>query len=248
MKNPVYYHIHHQYANEDLAFWNRLAEEKGSPILELGCGTGRILISLLQAGHEIIGLDISYQALYHLVNQKSVREAYNPQIFQADIERFRIAKKFSLQILACNTLSTFQKPKRQRVFDMVYDHMLNDGSFVASIPNPQQIASLPEVGELEVESSFLHPETNNPVQVSSEWRRDKEKILIYWHYDHLLPDGQVKRETEENKHYLTSLKEYKEELNEANLVLLEVLGDFDSSDYRENSPHLILIAGQKARF
>lgn len=248
MNNPVYYHLHHQDANEDLPFWTRLAEERGSPILELGCGTGRILVSLLQAGHEIVGLDLSFLALNYLIHQESVREEYNLQVFQADIEQFRIAKKFSLLILACNTLSTFQESMRQRVYSMIYTHMLDNGVFAASIANPLHLASLPENGEPEVEDSFLDPETNNPVQVSSEWKRDGRSILISWHYDQLLPNGQVKRETVENEHYLTQLEEYQAELNRANLILLNVLGDFDWSDYRDDSPYLILIAGKRGRF
>ncbi|HYQ77977.1 MAG TPA: class I SAM-dependent methyltransferase [Solirubrobacterales bacterium] len=41
----------------DLPLWEELAERCGSPVLELGCGTGRVALHLARRGHEVIGLD-----------------------------------------------------------------------------------------------------------------------------------------------------------------------------------------------
>lgn len=247
MDKPDYFHLHHQDTREDLPFWEKLANQKGSPILELGCGTGRVLLPLLGAGHEVFGLDISFQALELLVKQASEQD-HNPQIFQADISKFRIARKFSLVILACNTLSTLQPAKRRKVFATINTLLEKDGVFSASMPNPQYLASISEVGEPEVEGSFPHPLTTNPVQVSSGWRRSEGSILIEWHYDHLLPDGQVERETIEITHYLTQLEQYLRELQAAHLVPVDVLGDFDGSAYQDDSPYLIIVAGKRPEF
>ena len=246
MNNPVYYHLHHQNEIDDLPFWKKISNEMGSPILELGCGTGRVLLPLIQAGHEVVGLDISYQALSFLRSQVSKPQEKELKIFQADIECFRIARKFSLVFMACNTLSTFQRPMRQVVFAQIHDHLLGDGIFAASIPNPWYLASLIEEGEAEVETSFTHPVTANPIQVSSAWRRIDQSIVIHWHYDHLLPDGQVERETIEITHRLTSMEAYQAEMRSADLHPIKVFGDFDRSEYNENSPYLILIAGKRS--
>lgn len=247
MNNPVYFHLHHQGNTEDLTFWKKLAEENGNPILELGCGTGRVLLPMHAMGHEVFGLDINFQALKYLINHLS-KQANNSWVFQADIVQFRIARKFSLVILACNTLSTLQKDLRSKVFSMVESHLLTDGVFAASMPNPQYLAGLSEVGEPEVEDSFLDPLTGYPVQVSSGWRRSDNLIVIEWHYDHLHPDGQVERETIEIAHYLTQLEEYLVELRAANLVPIDLLGDFDGSKYQGDSPYLILVAGTRPGF
>lgn len=47
------------FGRRDVAFWRRLAEERREPAVELGCGTGRIAIPLLKAGHTVIGVDRS---------------------------------------------------------------------------------------------------------------------------------------------------------------------------------------------
>jgi SAM-dependent methyltransferase len=41
----------------DLPIWERLAVEAGGPVLELGCGTGRVALHLARRGHTVVGLD-----------------------------------------------------------------------------------------------------------------------------------------------------------------------------------------------
>lgn len=48
---------------EDIPFYKTLAKKKGSRVLELGCGTGRVAISLAQEGYSVWGLDLSPRML-----------------------------------------------------------------------------------------------------------------------------------------------------------------------------------------
>ncbi|HEX5592053.1 MAG TPA: class I SAM-dependent methyltransferase [Solirubrobacterales bacterium] len=41
----------------DLPLWEELAERQGGPVLELGCGTGRVALHLARRGHRVFGLD-----------------------------------------------------------------------------------------------------------------------------------------------------------------------------------------------
>jgi SAM-dependent methyltransferase len=41
----------------DLPLWRELAKEAQGPVLDLGCGTGRVALDLAAAGHEVTGLD-----------------------------------------------------------------------------------------------------------------------------------------------------------------------------------------------
>ena len=42
---------------DDIRFYASLADERGGPILDLGCGTGRLFVPLLRAGHTVVALD-----------------------------------------------------------------------------------------------------------------------------------------------------------------------------------------------
>jgi len=47
----------------DVPFWMGLARRAGGPVLELGCGTGRVLVPLARAGVPMIGIDRSDRML-----------------------------------------------------------------------------------------------------------------------------------------------------------------------------------------
>ena len=48
---------------QDVAFYRDAVQEYGDPVLELGCGTGRITLALAEAGQRVTGLDISERML-----------------------------------------------------------------------------------------------------------------------------------------------------------------------------------------
>lgn len=54
----------------DGAFYRQLALDSGGPVLELGCGTGRILLPIAQAGIPCVGLDAS-PAMLDVLRAKS---------------------------------------------------------------------------------------------------------------------------------------------------------------------------------
>ena len=47
----------------DILFWQRMAAEADGPILELGCGTGRVAIPVARKGSTVIGIDRSASML-----------------------------------------------------------------------------------------------------------------------------------------------------------------------------------------
>jgi ubiquinone/menaquinone biosynthesis C-methylase UbiE len=86
----------------DLEFYRGLARETGGPMLELGCGTGRILLPLAEDGHRVTGLDIS-QAMLERAHAKlarvpaEVRERV--RLVEADMTRFELGEKFRVVMI-----------------------------------------------------------------------------------------------------------------------------------------------------
>lgn len=243
MAFPALYHTHHNLDNEDLHFWLRIANLHPGPILELGCGTGRILLPLWEAGHDISGLDIDRTMLNYLISQCQQRKLKIPKIIQASCANFRINTKFSAIIMPCNTFSTLSSTDQKATLNCVKNHLKPDGIFVFSIPNPEWIKQLPSESDPEVEDFFTHPIDGEPVQVSSSWSSTESKFTLWWDYDHLLPDGHVKRTRIEIIHHLKTIDSYLNELEENHLHLINIFGDYDQSKYRNKSPHLIIQAG-----
>jgi SAM-dependent methyltransferase len=242
---PWMYHLHHAQHDEDIAFWLDLAGSLSGPILELGCGTGRILAPLVSAGFPMIGLDINLEMLKYLLAHLEPQLRSRVHIVKADLTECRFSQEFGLIILACNTLSTLTFESRQKAFSRISSHLAPYGRFSASLPNPLMLASLSNSGTQEVEDIYFHPDTANPIQVSSAWERvDQDSVIFRWYYDHLLPDGKVERTSVDVEHTITSIQEYQAELQSAGLSIEHVYGDFDRSPYNTESPYLIFSAGK----
>ena len=239
---PQLYHAHHSRHSEDLPFWLYLAARQNGPILELGCGTGRVLLALARAGYAVYGLDYDAGMLAFLQTQAGSDPASPCHFFQADMAAFHLDRLFSLILLPCNTLSALPAEIRRDALERIRQHLPHDGLFAGSLPNPALLARLPRQMETETEEIFPHPIDGEPVQVSSIWQRRAEDFTASWHYDHLLPDGRVERFTAQVCHTLLPVEGYADEFRQAGLRIETMYGDFDQSPYTEDSPSCILVA------
>jgi ubiquinone/menaquinone biosynthesis C-methylase UbiE len=70
----------------DVPFWRSLALQAGGPVLELGCGTGRISLPLGRAGVRLVGIDRSEPMLARArARAKRARLSQNISLIRADI-------------------------------------------------------------------------------------------------------------------------------------------------------------------
>jgi SAM-dependent methyltransferase len=236
------YHSHHSLHLEDIPFWLDLASKSPGPVLELGCGTGRVTIALAAAGYRVIGLDKDFSMLSFLGTNLPQTLSARVKFLQADFTNFNLAARFGLEIMPCNTFSTLSPTDRLKALAGIKHHLMPGGLFVASIPNPKMLLEIPDHGTAEVEEIISHPVTGDPVQVSSSWIRSQEEITFYWHYDHLFPDGRAKRFTVQTSHFLETVECIREEFRTAGLKITKQLGDYDSTPYRVDSRYWIVFA------
>ncbi len=210
-------------------------------MLELGCGTGRVLLPLAQAGFHALGIDRD-RSMLKFLSGGIVPGEPAPWLVAADMSRFNLAMRFPLIILPCNTFSTLEDEARQACLLCVRRHLASRGVFAVSLPNPLLLANAPRHAPAEYEDEFTLPQTGNPVQVSSTLRRTGHTVALTWIYDHLLPDGQVQRFMLRADQHIFTPEQLIDQFGRAGLQVSEMFGDFDRSPYRGDSPHLVVLA------
>ena len=241
--------IHHADYLEDLPFWLSITEGM-TPVLEVGCGHGRVTIPLAASGRDITGIDNDPRAVDYLsdvLNQHPDQVQANTQLVRGDVHAYQPDRSYGAVVIPCNTFSTFFPPQRIELLINIKSWLKSAGLFAASVPNPVRLVQVHE--ELldnedidqEIETTLSHPVTGYPVQVSSCFRALKDRVGWDWIYDHLLPDGQVERYVQTAEHDLASPEDYRIELLEAGFSGVEFKGDFQGAAYTTDSPYLILV-------
>jgi SAM-dependent methyltransferase len=129
----------------DLDFYLDLAREIAEPVLEVACGTGRILIPCLQEGVAIEGLDL-YPAMLDRLKQRAVELGFAPRLYQADMREFSLPHRYRLIFIAFNgfvhCLTTEDQLKTLR---SCRRHLLPGGCFALTLFYPgREILTGPE--------------------------------------------------------------------------------------------------------
>jgi SAM-dependent methyltransferase len=115
----------------ELGYYRRAIERFGEPALDLGCGAGRLLVPLLEAGLDVDGADISADMLAcasELAATHGLRPALHAQAFhELDLpRRYRT-------ILSCDSFGIGGSRAQDRLaLRRVFEHLEPGGAFVFS--------------------------------------------------------------------------------------------------------------------
>jgi SAM-dependent methyltransferase len=229
-----------------LALAAEMSQELGGPVLELGCGTGRLLLPLAQAGFQVTGVDIS-PALLALAQHKLAQSGLAVQVtlVQDDLRHFALPRHdFGFAFCTSNTLMHLTTPvDQQAVLANAASHLRPGGLLLVDLFHPD-VARLIEVhGLIELAGQWQTAEGGQVLKWSVRMldlaAQLQETVFIY---DETLPSGATQRTVcPFTLRYLWR--------NEAELMLAAagfeveaIWGDFDGNPYDNGSEHLILLA------
>lgn len=111
----------------DLEFYTGLAVEQQGKVLDIGCGTGRVMLPLLREGIDVTGMDLSPHMLKAAAD-KLGKEGFSPELHQGDMRDFSLPKHFNLIIIPYYSLiymTTDQE--RSKVLQCCYSHLASGG-------------------------------------------------------------------------------------------------------------------------
>jgi SAM-dependent methyltransferase len=150
----------------DLAAWKGLADQASGPILDLGCGTGRVALHLARRGHEVVGLDLAVglivafneraEGLLSRKRSGGRRSRGGPAVAQVgDARSFELGRTFPLVLAPMQLVQLFADAgERVRCLECVAAHLRTDGlaafAIVEEMPTPVDAAPpLPDTREVD---------------------------------------------------------------------------------------------------
>lgn len=118
----------------DLELYTQQVKEVSGPVLELGCGSGRVLLRLAAQGCDITGIDNSedmLEVLSEKLNMQDKEVAGRVKYFNMDINRLSIDRKFSLIIMPGATFSSIKfEVDMETMLQSIYEHLDTGGRFI----------------------------------------------------------------------------------------------------------------------
>ncbi len=99
---PELYDAIYSWVRDDIEFYVAAARAAGGPVLELGCGTGRILLPSLEAGADIEGIDL-HEGMLAELRRKAAARGLDPRVAPGDMREIRRARRFALVTIPFRT-------------------------------------------------------------------------------------------------------------------------------------------------
>jgi SAM-dependent methyltransferase len=122
-------------ARQDVGFYVDEAKAAGGRVLEVGCGTGRILLPIARAGISITGIDGSKQMLERCRAKLSGERV---QLVQNDMRDLNLGEKFSLIIAPFRVMQHLTTADDQLQFlATIARHLIPQGRFIFDVFNPR---------------------------------------------------------------------------------------------------------------
>lgn len=101
----------------DIAFYAELAARGGGPVLEIGCGTGRVALALAHAGFAVTGIDRAQEMLEQAAAKRAALAhaiAARLTLARADMRDFALGRRFATILLPFRTFHLLLSERDQR--------------------------------------------------------------------------------------------------------------------------------------
>jgi len=236
-----FYDLEHVDLTADVIFYLHFARQADGPVLELGCGSGRLLVPLAEAGGELTGVDNSPAMLALARNKLGDRV----KLVEGDMRTFELRERYALAIVSINSFMHLLTTADQlAALSNVARHLKPGGRLIIDLPAGDELVHQDADARLTLERQFVDPATGHQIlkQVVSriDWATQCQELVHI--YDELLADGTVKRAVVPMTLRHTFRYELALLLDKAGYTLERLYGDYDLSPYESGCPRMIAVA------
>ena len=233
-------------ARRDIGFWQRIALAQDGPVLELGCGTGRVAVPVVKAGARLVGIDRSAPMLAR-ARTRLVRSALadRAMLVRGDIRElpFRSRRGFGLVMAPYGILQSLTRERDLRATLSSVARVLRRGGLFAM----DLVPDLPRWSEYERRASIRGRRgTRSTITLIESVRQDRRRQLTIFDQEYVERRG---RERTIHRFALTfrtlSIPQMTRRLAAAGFSVDAVLGDYQGGPWDARADVWVVLARKK---
>ena len=222
-------------ALNDFEFYRALARETGGPILDIGCGTGRVAAALAADGHEVVGVDVSAPMLRVAERKRAALPAdvaARISYQEGDMTELDLGRRFALVVTPFRVFQFALTSDQQRAaLDAMRNHLRHDGRLVLDLFDPMLEYVVPAKAMPRDPVDVVNPATGNRVAWAITNRQPdpaRQLIVEDWTFMEFSASGDVLRTESERLTLRWSMRAEMRLLFE--LTGLDVVADYGDFD------------------
>jgi len=232
---------------EDIPFFVALAKHHGSPVLEVGCGTGRLTIALAREGISVAGVDLSNHMLgiaRRKVDDEPAEVRERVELLQGDMRDFNLGREFPCVFVPQAAIFHLDGREAFRTaFLNFHRHTKPGGVIVLDVGSPDRLKNQ-EVGREVMVRERTDPKTGLRNQEFNEKLYiDRERQVVCCKHTFVVGERDREQRIEFQQEYRW-LEEQEAVALFRGVGCSEVMifGNYDRSPFGAASPRLILVA------
>ena len=244
--DPVYDKLR----QKDVKFFIDYAKRVKEGTLELGCGTGRILIPTAICGCEITGLDLSPHMLQKC-REKLDRQPREVQervsLIQGNMTDFKTGETYALIMIPFRAFQHLTSAEEQKAcLDCANKHLTPQGLLILDLFHPflPRLYDSQYMNEVEDVTDLKLPDGRNLRRTTrtAAFHRDEQysDVEIIYYVTHL--DGRAERLVQAFPMRYSFRYEVEHLLSICGFRVVNLFGDFDRSAFSSDSPEMIFVA------
>lgn len=223
---------------DDIELYRTLTGEWDGPILELGCGTGRVAKALADAGAEVVGVDLSPSML---AIARSEPASGRVEWLEGDMRALSLGRVFALVLVPLGGLQHLETvDDLVATLETVARHLDRDGLAVVDVEAPS--AEDFEIGPQPLVEHWTRPWPGGQVTklVSVDGAPSLSLRNVTWHFDVQPVDGPLRRQTAQFTMRTFTLGELELAGRLAGLEVAAAHGDYDGAPYTDGAQRLVV--------
>lgn len=135
-RDPENFDVEDEGYERDWPLTEQWARKQGGPLLDLGCGTGRVALRFAQQGYQVTGVDATPEMI-ELARQKAAKQGVSVDWVVSDARTFHLQKHFQFVYMLENVFQFFlTREDQDAMLGRVREHLSPEGCFLFETRNP----------------------------------------------------------------------------------------------------------------